>query len=130
MTAEQTYDTIARTYDHEQIAVLPAYPMLRQALSDIGNQAAETGRIKLDEFLDALRDMAATAPFGDTCNCCLNECCRNHHHSEADPADSCTADRISWPYAAKRKGEYVTGTYRCERGHVWTCTYAISIIGI
>ena len=130
MTAKQTYDTIISSYDHEQIAALPAYSALRKALSDIGNEAAARGGMKLGEFLAALRDMAATAPFGDMCNRCFNDCWRNHHHSEAAYGTRPRRFQISWPYAVERKGEYITGTYRCDRGHVWTCTYAISIIGM
>jgi hypothetical protein len=135
MTADKTYDTTIRSYDHDRIAALPAYAALRQALSDIGNEAAESGGIVLGEFLDALCDMAVTAPFGDICNRCCHECWRDHGHGEREIPGTwlpsiCGADRIWWPHAAVRKGEYVTGTYRCERGHIWTCSYAISIIGM
>jgi hypothetical protein len=37
--AEVTYYTAVRNFDHQQLADLPAYARLRQALSDLLNEA-------------------------------------------------------------------------------------------
>lgn len=112
-TRTTTYDTEVRSFSHAHLAAVPAYARLRQALSDFANEAPRTA---LGAFLDALRDMAATAPFGDMCDTCGRD-----HPQEYD---------MYWPHAAERDGGWITGTYRCRRGHTWTCGYSIDIIGM
>ena len=102
MTAA-TYASAVHTFNHAHLAAQPAYTRLRQALSDLAN---ETPPSELAEFLAAVRDMAATAPYGDTCPHCVNG--------------------PWWPHAVKREGSHITGTYQCERGHTWPCTWAIA----
>jgi hypothetical protein len=95
------------------MARLPAYAALRQALDDIATHAQAEG-MTLGEFLDALHDMGATTPFADSCQHCQ------------DPDDT----GPWWPHAATRDGAWITGTYRCARGHQWTCGYAITITAL
>lgn len=122
-----TYDMAVRSFDHAPLAALPAYARLRQALSDIANEAAEQGGMKLSEFLDAVRDMAATAPYGDMCMQCGKAC---ECPPDALLLDTCLAHRTWWPHAAERDGGWITGTYRCSGGHTWPCGYAINIAGM
>jgi hypothetical protein len=75
--APVTYEQVARIFDHELLSSLPAYPALRGALSDLAGQAGERG-IELAALLDAVGDMAATTPYGDTCERC---------------------ERLQWPHA-------------------------------
>lgn len=126
MTGSLSYYDIIRSHRHEQIAALPSYSALRHVLSEIGSEAADCGGIKLSEFLDALRDMVGTVPFGDVCD----ECWRDHKHGTPEPHDPRGDDMITWPHLVKRHGEFITGTYRCKNGHTWTCTNLISIIGL
>ena len=100
-----TYDTLIRSFDHGPLARHPAYARLRQALSDLAN---ETDPIPVPAFLAAIQDMTLTAPFGDMCVQC---------HA------------MAWPHAVHRNGEHITGTYRCDQGHTWTCGYSVSIVG-
>ena len=123
-----TYADVVRTFDHARLATLPAYAALRQALSDLANEIAGQGGMKLPGFLAAVQDMAATAPYGDMCTRCSKECDQAHHHdAEGDPL-SCGAYALCWPHAVERDGGWITGTYRCRRGHTWTCGYAINIV--
>lgn len=103
-----TYRDAVHNFDHANLAAAPAYAPLRQALSDLANQAPPMG---IAAFLDAARDMAATAPYADTC-----DPCRKYH-------EDC---RLWWPHAAAVEAGWLTGTYRCERGHRWTCGYAVA----
>jgi hypothetical protein len=100
--------TALRSFDHSPLAALPAYPLLRQALSDVANQAAAAGRpVDLGMFLRAARDMAATAPYADCC-------------------EECDGARIWWPHKVVCEGGWITGTYRCDSGHIWECGYSIA----
>ena len=102
-----TYDEAVHSFDHTSLAALPAYTRLRQALSDLANESAGQGGMELAGFLAAAQDMAATAPYADMC-------------------DHCT--ELAWPHAVKRDDGWITGTYRCGRGHTWTCGYAVNIV--
>ena len=110
-TPRTAYGERVGSFDHAKLSRLPAYQVLRQALSDISNQAKESGqRVTVAEFLDALRDMALTAPYGDCC-----------------PRCGSGVDGLSWPYAGTRKGDYLVGEYRCSKGHTWPCTYLVDL---
>ena len=100
---ESVYLEHVRSFDHSQVAALPAYQTLRQAISDLANQA----EMDLDDLLAAVRDMTVTAPYGD---CCA----------------SCGRDSISWPHSGVRDDGWLTGQYRCPAGHQWKCGYAIA----
>jgi hypothetical protein len=102
-----TYLTALRSFDHAPLATLAAYPLLRQALGDVANQAAAGCPVDLGMFLRAARDMAATAPYADCC-------------------EECADARIWWPHIVIREGGWITGTYRCDSGHVWECGYDIA----
>lgn len=108
-TSLTEYGELVRSFDHARLATLPAYQALRQALSDIGNQSADAGGCSLAGFLEAVRDMALTAVYGDCC-----------------PRCGVSAD-MAWPYAAVRDGQYIRGRYRCPQGHTWTCNYHVDI---
>lgn len=54
-----TYTGAVRSFDHAKMAALDAYHPLRQAISDLANA---TGRLTLDEFLTAVRDMGPDRP--------------------------------------------------------------------
>ena len=118
MTASKpatAYGQLVRSYDHARLARLPAYQALRQALSDISNEAAESGEpFPLADFLKAVRDMALTAPYGDMCPRC-------GHKGDSGEFTIC------WPYAATRDGACIRGGYRCARGHEWTCSYLVDL---
>jgi hypothetical protein len=90
-TDEITYATEVRSFDHSQLATLPA------------NQADMT---TLGEFLDAVRDMALTAPC----------------------ADNCDAGHCTWPYAVQREGGWLHGRYWCPTcRRKWRCGYAVDL---
>lgn len=117
-----TYDEAVRSFDHAQLASLPAYAALRQALSDLANQS-ESG--DLGTWLAAIGDAATTTPYGDTCERCDMACkCT----PGAPFPHQCGAYRTWWPHTVERDGGWITGTYRCGRGHAWTCGYAIDVV--
>lgn len=104
-----TYVEVVRSFDHAPLAASPAYVVLRQALSDLANESADLDpALTLAGFLDAVRDMAATAPYADGCERC-------------DP----DGYRAWWPHAVVREGAGLTGTYRCANGHKWTCWWSV-----
>ena len=106
-TARTAHGERVRDFNHAELARLPAYQALRQALSDISTQAAASAHpVTVAGFLEAVQDMALTAPYGDCCPRCGSE-----------------VGGLSWPHAGSRKGGYLTGEYQCARGHVWPCTY-------
>src|SRR5260221_14094111 len=69
------YHRLVRSFDHSDLAALPAYPALRQALGDIACQVPDTA---LAAFAVAVSDMAVTPPFADLCGTCSDECARDH----------------------------------------------------
>lgn len=104
-----THSDAVRSFDHTNLAALKSYGPLRQALSDLANQA--NGAVTLAEFLDAVRDMALTAPYADCCTDCRDR----------DP-------EMTWPHAVDRSPDgWLTCHYRCRAGHVWTCGYAATL---
>lgn len=104
-----TYVSAVRSFDHTPLSRLDGYPALRQALSDLANQA---GQVALDEFLAAVRDMTLTAPYADCCARCR------------ETGDGLS--EIAWPHAVDRDvNGWLTCRYRCRRGHAWTCGYAV-----
>jgi hypothetical protein len=116
------YHRLVRSFDHSDLAALPGYPALRQALGDIASQMAVTA---LAAFAAALRDMAITAPFADLCGTCCDQCARDHPPGSDGRPCRC-GDSCYWPHAAARADDWITGSYRCRQGHTWTCGYPIS----
>lgn len=123
-----SYCDAVRDFSHAQLAALPAYGRLRQALSDVAN---ETSGMKLSEWRAAVLDMAVTAPFGDMCNGCSRDCARTHQHDNADVFPRpCGAYRLWWPHAAERRGDSIRGLYRCDHGHTWTRSWSVSMAAL
>lgn len=105
------YYEAVRSFDHARLAPLPTYQVLRQALSDFGN---EVEGISLEEFLRAVGEMALTAPFGDCCDTCRR-----------DPNSDTYALVTAWPHAGEVKDGWMRGAYRCHQcGNRWGCGYA------
>src|SRR5262249_62227289 len=77
------YHRLVRSFDHSDLAALPAYPALRQALGDIACQVADTA---LAAFVAAVRDMTVTAPFADLCGACSDESAPDHRPGPHDGA--------------------------------------------
>ena len=63
-------------------------------------------RVDLADLLDAARDMTATTPYADGCERCGD---------------------WRWPHAVERDGGWLTCSYRCACGRIWTCGYAANI---
>lgn len=111
----KSYESEVRSFDHERLAHFEPYHRLRQALNDLSNEASE--HVKLGEFLDAVRDMALTAPYADTCPACRGK----------EPGNYL---QMTWPHAVERDdGGWLDCTYRCPRcAHVWHCGYAVDVM--
>jgi len=114
---------LVRNFDHSDLAALPGYPALRQALGEIACHVADSA---LAGFAAAVRDMVVTAPFADLCGTCNDQCARDHAPGPDTGPCRC-GDSCYWPYAAARTDDWITGSYRCRQGHTWTCGYPISI---
>lgn len=98
------YRDHVRSFDHTQLANLDAYEPLREALSEIANQSQG---VRLEDFLEATRDMASTTPFGDSCTGCYT---------------------IRYPHKVERENNWLIGTYRCSTcDREWTCGYNVDI---
>lgn len=100
-----------RTFDHTSLGALPEYQVAAQALNALVHAAngAELG-IGQDQWLTAVRDLAAAIPFMDSC-----DHCRDY-------------DRPAAPHAADvdRAGRMLA-SYRCPTcGHAWTCGWGTS----
>ena len=117
------YHRLVRNFDHSDLAALPGYPALRQALGDIASQVPDTA---LAAFAAAVRDMAVTTPFADLCGTCSDQCACDHPPGPDGGPCRC-GDSCYWPHAAARTDNWITGSYRCRQGHAWTCGYPISI---
>lgn len=105
---ETTCETTVRTFDHAAVAELGAYHRLREALNDI---ARDGDGITLAQLLEAVRDMALTTPYGDSCEC-------SSGFATYPPA---------WPYKVDRDSEGLTCHYRCAWCHrVWTCGWSVN----
>jgi hypothetical protein len=117
-----TYHEAVRDFDHASLAALPAYAALRQALSDLASQGEPVG---LGTWLAAIQDAATTTPYGDTCERCDMQC---RCPAAAPFPHPCGAFRTWWPHKLERDGGWITGTYRCGRGHTSTCGYAIDVV--
>jgi hypothetical protein len=99
------YDALVRSFDHSDLAGLPAYAKFRAALNELAHQLEA---VPLAVFLEAIRDMAVTTPYGDTCN-----------------APGCDTRPLAFPHKVERAADWLKGTYRCgDCGTVWTCGYA------
>jgi len=106
------YHRLVRSFDHSDLAALPGYPALRQALGDIASQVPDTA---LAAFAAAVRDMAVTAPFADLCGTCSDHCARDHPPVSEDEPCRC-GQFCYWPHAAARTDDWITGSYRCATG--------------
>jgi hypothetical protein len=127
-TKKTSYLTAVRSFDHTPLAQHPAYSRLRRALNDLANESSEDKAMGLDAFLEAVRDMALTTPYGDMCQECSKQCWREHHRplEELCPAGCDTA--AYWPHEVERDRDWVHGTYQCTNGHAWTCGYAVDVM--
>src|SRR5258708_21114287 len=67
------YHRLVRSFDHSDLAALPAYPALRQALGDIACQVPDTA---LAAFAVAVSDMAVPPPFAPRRGPCGDQCAR------------------------------------------------------
>jgi hypothetical protein len=119
-----------RDFSHARLAALPSYGRIRQALSDLDNEIPDAGGMGLAEWLAAVRDMAVTAPFGDMCNECCRVCARTHQHDADEFPRPCGAYRMWWPSAAERRDKYMRGRYQCDHGHVWGCSWLVSMAAL
>lgn len=103
----ESYQEAIRTFDHEPVSRLPAYADFRRLLDQVAAEAG-TGGMSAAEFFAAVFDSAFTTPFADNCEIC---------------------DSPSWPYAVNRDdGGWITGKYRCARGHRWECGWSTEVI--
>lgn len=119
MTA--TYKNAVRTFDHGQLAAIPAYHKLREALNELCLSEDAEGTT-LEGLLDAVRDMALTAPFADSCP---------HCRGDAGDAENGTYLQAAWPHAVKRKNDWLTCSYLCPRcSAAWTCGYSVRSVEI
>lgn len=110
----KSYESEVRSFNHENLANFESYHRLRQALNDLSNEASE--HVTLVELLDAVRDMALTAPYADSCPTCRGKTPDNYL-------------QMTWPHAVERKGDYLTCTYRCPRcDQTWNCSYAVNVM--
>ena len=102
----KTYLNLGRSFDHRELADLPAYARLRQVIDDLAHEAEEREpRVTLEKWLEAFQDMALTAPYGDCCERC---------------------GQTAWPHAVERQGDWLNGTYRCASCRCeWTCGYDV-----
>lgn len=106
-----TYQTLVATHDHHNLAMLPAYAALRQAMSDLANQHDDG---LLADFVRAVLDMASTTPYADACS----------GHREGTGCRE-----LAWPYAVGRNGDWLTCSYRCPAcRNTWTCGYAVDVV--
>jgi hypothetical protein len=124
---ETTYITGVRSFDHGQLARYPAYSKVREALSDLANQAGhdEDCTMTLAGFLEAVRDMALTAPYGDTCEACQRACLRQHPRQPGEDKPCDCAYGAYYPHQVQREDEWLTCYYSCRAGHEWTCGYSV-----
>lgn len=103
-----SYETAVRSFDHTPLADLKTYPALRKALNDISTEAHDVAN--LAEFLDAVRDMALTAPYADSCDCSTKD------------------DPPAWPHKVDRDRDWLRCGYRCDRcSREWTCGYSVDL---
>lgn len=92
--SEITYTNSVRNFDHRKLTNLPAYPRLRQALSDFFNEASEhENGLLLADGLRAITDMALTSPYADHCTPCWRR-----QDTEHD---------FTWPHAVDREGDWL-----------------------
>lgn len=104
---EITYESTVRSFDHGSLAGLAAYHRLREDLNEI---AAVAECVTLGELLEAVRDMALTTPYADSCECTIGD-------ATYPP---------TWPHKVDRKGSWLTCSYRCPRcRREWTCGYSV-----
>lgn len=57
-----TYRSAVRSFDHTRLASLGSYQRVRQALSDMSNEAGQQLDFTVSELLEAVADMTLTAP--------------------------------------------------------------------
>ena len=128
MDPTPSYLTEVRSFDHTPLAEYTAYVRLRQALSDLANEVREDSRLKLSYWLEAVRDMAVTSPYGDMCSQCTKRCAREHERPASGLCPCGAYSATYWPHAVERDGNWMRGTYRCPNGHEWTCGYAVDVM--
>jgi hypothetical protein len=125
-----TYRTAVRSFDHGELARFPAYARVRRALSDLASEAGSDGSgctMTLAGFLEAVRDMTATASYGDNCSECMDACTMAHPR-QGDGSKLCgyCGYQPNFAHRVERQGDGLVGHYRCPAGHAWTCGWAVS----
>lgn len=98
-----------RNFDHTAISKFGAYYGLRRALDELAralDEAEYPGG--LPEWVELVRDFAATTHFADYCTMCGS---RTDHY---------------WPVAAEMQDNgWLRGLYVCAAGHRWTCGWSV-----
>jgi hypothetical protein len=112
--AKATYRSAVRSFDHTRLASLDSYQRVREALSDLSNEAGQQLDYTLSELLDAVADMTLTAPFADVCRAC-----RGPRYSDSVS--------MTFPHLVVREGDGLTCTYRCPDHGAWTRGYSVTI---
>lgn len=107
-----TYEDVARAFAHAKFARHPANYKLRQALSDLANEMTGDQPVSIAGWLEAVRDFAATLPYGDMCPQCARD--EGRHV-------------LGWPYSTTVHDGFLRGTYSCDRGHQWSCSYIVNL---
>lgn len=115
--------TGVRTFNHEDLAALPAYTAVRVALDQLTKEVAacqERGQavvLRQEDFLELARDAAASTSFADNCERCENRAIR----------EDLDLDPITYPCAVELdgRGGLVAG-YLCPRcGHRWRTSWSL-----
>jgi hypothetical protein len=96
------------TFDHGKYLKIPEYRALSQAI-DAFVEAIPDGTT-LDELQAVVNTMVLVQRYVDACSSCSDEGDRGGSH---------------FPYAGEVEREWIHGKYKCQRGHVWTCGYAV-----
>lgn len=95
-----------RTYDHTELADLPAYRTTSNAIRTLARAITDAGiPLAVDAFFEALTDIAAGAYLADGCPDC--------------PGQSVTPHRVD------HDDRGTVGHYRCARGHEWHTSYGL-----
>lgn len=105
-----TYESAVRSFDHTTLAGLEGYHGLREALNEIAKTAEG---VTLAELLEAVRDIALTTPYADSCECVTEN----------------VTYPPTWPHKVERNDDWLTCSYRCPHcGREWTCGYSVNVM--
>ena len=115
--------TGVESYDHRKLVLLPEYLKVSEALDNL-IKAMEREDIEIEggqtTFLKIVEQMAASLTYADSCSTCD----KTHDWSNGEDY----REIVPWPYKVEKEtGGRLRCYYRCSRGHMWTCGYAINI---